>query len=724
MGIEIGLSNIKTTKSVQNNSIDIEISDIETTNIVEPDPIYIEISGLKTIDKFIGLEDTPLYYENGKFFKVENNRIIYTDISWSDIGGDITQNPELSNEVLRLVEENAKKFTESAVSDGIRVHNSDLDAHPFIQADIDNKYIELTSKLTSTNVKVDNNTQDIKDLTQSVTSEILDINEHINNVEIKTDNNTIGVQNLNQELQNTNLNVDNNTIGIQNLNQELQNTNTNVEKNTTDISNLNQQVIDDYNELNQLINNNSEAIISNTESIQTNIENIATNSQLINDTIENLKEYSKTSEFANIAFSGLYSDLLEVPDNLATTQYVDKKVNDAIGTITGFDFLVVDQLPETGEAGHIYLVPHQQSDKNIYDEYIWVQDSINFELIGTTEIDLSNYYTKEESDSSYGAKLVYNNSTLTLQTKDDKELTSVTIKSTPDVDDTTIHLNNSEQLEVIGNVTKDGTTKYDWIGTKEEYEQGLSSGLITSSTICYITDDKEQLIIKPDLNVPTKLSELANDSGFIANSNLIEFEVDNTTIKNNNGIIYATGVTEYNNLLNKPSIPSKTSDLVNDNGFISGIPDEYVTDLELQSTLSNYQLKSNKETTAIYLGDDFNTTYGTIIETMTLTGGSYNTMTTELVIPVDGYYVVSVSLLLKDTSRTAGRRILCNLLLNTNTACAQSTVTTQTTNANNLCTLTSIVKCNVNDKLTMQIANGLTTNLEIELLKFSAVKIC
>ena len=145
MGIEIGLSNIKTTKSVQNNSIDIEISDIETTNIVEPDPIYIEISGLKTIDKFIGLEDTPLYYENGKFFKVENNRIIYTDINWADISGDITQNPEISNEVLRLVEENAKKFTESAVSDGIRIHNSDPDAHPFIQADIDNKYIELTS---------------------------------------------------------------------------------------------------------------------------------------------------------------------------------------------------------------------------------------------------------------------------------------------------------------------------------------------------------------------------------------------------------------------------------------------------------------------------------------------------------------------------------------------------------------------------------------------------
>ena len=136
---------------------------------------------------------------------------------------------------------------------------------------------------------------------------------------------------------------------------------------------------------------------------------------------------------------------------------------------------------------------------------------INIDENNVISVDLSDY------DSTLGSSLEYENSVLTLVSKDGKVLSNVTIKSTPDVDDTTIHLNNNEKLEVIGNITKDGTTKYDWIGTKEEYEQGLTSGLITTSTICYITDDKEQLIIKPELNIPTKLSDLANDMNFQIN---------------------------------------------------------------------------------------------------------------------------------------------------------------------------------------------------------------
>lgn len=58
---------------------------------------------------------------------------------------------------------------------------------------------------------------------------------------------------------------------------------------------------------------------------------------------------------------------------------------------------VVTELPETGEANVIYLVPKQDEDENnVFDEYIWIND--DWELIGTTDIDLSNYYTKSEVD--------------------------------------------------------------------------------------------------------------------------------------------------------------------------------------------------------------------------------------------------------------------------------------------------------------------------------------
>lgn len=51
---------------------------------------------------------------------------------------------------------------------------------------------------------------------------------------------------------------------------------------------------------------------------------------------------------------------------------------------------VVTELPETGEANVIYLVPKQTEDENnVFDEYIWIND--DWELIGTTDVDLSGY---------------------------------------------------------------------------------------------------------------------------------------------------------------------------------------------------------------------------------------------------------------------------------------------------------------------------------------------
>ena len=65
-----------------------------------------------------------------------------------------------------------------------------------------------------------------------------------------------------------------------------------------------------------------------------------------------------------------------------------------IDAITGFSYEVVQTLPASGENGKIYLVPIDESGgpaDNIYEEYIWVNNA--WEMIGTTEMDLSNYVT-------------------------------------------------------------------------------------------------------------------------------------------------------------------------------------------------------------------------------------------------------------------------------------------------------------------------------------------
>ena len=69
-------------------------------------------------------------------------------------------------------------------------------------------------------------------------------------------------------------------------------------------------------------------------------------------------------------------------------------VDSAVAGVTGMEFVLVDTLPAEGEKGKIYLLSNNTAGSNVYDEYIWVQAGANgrFEKIGSTDVDLSNYY--------------------------------------------------------------------------------------------------------------------------------------------------------------------------------------------------------------------------------------------------------------------------------------------------------------------------------------------
>lgn len=60
----------------------------------------------------------------------------------------------------------------------------------------------------------------------------------------------------------------------------------------------------------------------------------------------------------------------------------------------------------------------------------------------------------------------------------------------------------------------------------------------------------------------------------------------------------------YNDLSNKPTIPTKTSELSNDSGFLTSVPSEYVTDTELDG--KGYALASNIPTKTSELTNDSN----------------------------------------------------------------------------------------------------------------------
>lgn len=133
------------------------------------------------------------------------------------------------------------------------------------------------------------------------------------------------------------------------------------------------------------------------------------------------------ADMKTVAFTGAYSDLTGTPTIPSVPTKVSAFTNDA-GYITkavsdlenyykksetytqteittliqqarSATFQIVQTLPSTGEANVIYLLPKSGTAGDVYDEYLWLSGS--WEKIGTTEIDLSDYYTKSQSDGKY-----------------------------------------------------------------------------------------------------------------------------------------------------------------------------------------------------------------------------------------------------------------------------------------------------------------------------------
>lgn len=83
--------------------------------------------------------------------------------------------------------------------------------------------------------------------------------------------------------------------------------------------------------------------------------------------------------------------MLDVPSNAE----MNTAIGTAIGQINSFDMAVVQTLPTQDISTHtIYLVPKTGETNDVYDEYVYIDN--NWEMVGNTQIDLSNYALKSE----------------------------------------------------------------------------------------------------------------------------------------------------------------------------------------------------------------------------------------------------------------------------------------------------------------------------------------
>lgn len=83
----------------------------------------------------------------------------------------------------------------------------------------------------------------------------------------------------------------------------------------------------------------------------------------------------------------------------------------AIASIPQFKLSIVDELPLAGEKMTLYLVPKEGTNNDVYDEYIWIEQTTSFEHLGSTAVDLTDYVKKTDyATDTVGGVVIVNGS--------------------------------------------------------------------------------------------------------------------------------------------------------------------------------------------------------------------------------------------------------------------------------------------------------------------------
>ena len=194
----------------------------------------------------------------------------------------------------------------------------------------------------------------------------------------------------------------------------------------------------------------------------------------------------------------------------------------------------------------------------------------------------SDVYTKSQADEQFLPSSTSIPSKTSDLTNDSGFITSASVPSkTSDL------TNDSGFLTEIPDEYVTGTEMSEYAQPKGDY--ALKSELFSKSY--------NDLTDKP--TIPTTLSQLTNDSGFI--TAIPEEYVTDTEMneyaqpKGDYALRSELFSKSYNDLTDKPTIPTSVSQLTNDAGFITQIPDEYVTSTEMNEYAQpkgDYALKS------------------------------------------------------------------------------------------------------------------------------------
>lgn len=319
------------------NNIDIDLFTQKSEITTSTPDITIEITGLVQLNSFIGLDDTPTYYENGKFFKVEDNKIVYTDINWSDVKGKIKDNPEFVKEIGEFIQKETEQYTSEVVTKAIKSHDADANAHQSIQLAIQDNYTTLDNKIELN--KIDSNTK-----VDQVNKRIDDNTEYITRVDNYS-------QEVNKKLEDLTLEVDVDIKGdINQLREDLTNTNEVIQNNYTTLDN---KIDDTKSDLTESITQLTTVVNDNYTTLNSKIDGVQNNLDTTNQTVAD--NYTALDTKINTTKAELAKD---VSDKYTA---LDTRISANTKDITDLTQIVQDDYKEIN--GHITDLYNKKVDK-------------------------------------------------------------------------------------------------------------------------------------------------------------------------------------------------------------------------------------------------------------------------------------------------------------------------------------------------------------------------
>lgn len=137
--------------------------------------------------------------------------------------------------------------------------------------------------------------------------------------------------------------------------------------------------------------------------------NLTSEINTVNTNLTNEISQIRTVNIPNAIKESIIDNLDSTATDKALSANQGNILKTMIGNLANLRIEVVTELPSTGEVNVIYLVKKAGTNPDVHDEYIYVENT--WEKIGNTEVDLSNYYTKEQvySKSEVYTKTEVNN---------------------------------------------------------------------------------------------------------------------------------------------------------------------------------------------------------------------------------------------------------------------------------------------------------------------------